>query len=242
MTLPAVGASESSFSEPAMNEEHGHLDGKPQKQRQEDPELDLRRILHLHQSQHVVCAPDVVQGQNPNEQQQAPRQAEQDELDRRLGPLGASQNAIMKYVGIIVISQKKKKRKASRAVNTPVTAPSTRRMSIMKAFTFVAMLRQEPSTHKGTGNAVSRTSGKLIPSTPTAYWVPTGRYPLHAVHELRPAGRVVKAHPQPHREPQREQGDAEGHPANGLDIAPACTDREESNDHQPDERGRRNPN
>ncbi len=38
----------------------------------------------------------------------------------------------------------------------------------MKAFTFVAMLRQEPSTHKGTRNAVSRTSGRLIPSTPTA--------------------------------------------------------------------------
>jgi hypothetical protein len=55
----------------------------------------------------------------------------------------------MQYVGITVISQKKKKRKASRAVNTPV-ATSTRRMSIMKAFTFVAMLRQEPSTHKGT--------------------------------------------------------------------------------------------
>ena len=52
--------------EPAMDEEHGHLDGKPEKQRQEDPELDFRRILHLHESQHVERAPDVVQGQNPS--------------------------------------------------------------------------------------------------------------------------------------------------------------------------------
>jgi len=41
----------------------------------------------------------------------------------------------------------------------------------------VAMLRQEPKTHKGTSNAVSRTSGKLMPSTPTAYWAPKGSIP-----------------------------------------------------------------
>ena len=111
----------------------------------------------------------------------------------------------------------------------------------MKAFTFVAMLRQEPSTHQGDEKRGEQDQRQANTVYTHRVLGANGRYPLHAVHELRPAGHVVKAHPQPHREPQREQGDAEGHPANGLDMAPACTDREESNDHQPDERGQHNP-
>jgi hypothetical protein len=70
-------------------------------------------------------------------------------------------------MGIIAASQKSKKRKASIDVNTPVTASSTRRMSSIKAF--VLSILQEARTHKGMINVVRKTSGKLMPSTPTAY-------------------------------------------------------------------------
>ena len=40
---------------------------------------------------------------------------------------------------------------------------------IMKAFTFVSMALQEQRTQSGSKSVVNRTSGRLMPSTPTAY-------------------------------------------------------------------------
>ncbi len=77
----------------------------------------------------------------------------------------------MKYMGIMVTSHTMKNRKRSRALNTAIIPASTNRMSIMKALSRVSMLRHALRTQKGGSSVVSNTRGKLIPSTPRAYWI-----------------------------------------------------------------------
>ena len=133
-----------------MDEEHGHLDGKPQNSARKIQNWTFGAYSTCMRASMSYVPQTWCRVRIPTSSSRLPVKLNKTNLIAAWVRWGPPQNAIMQYVGIIVISQKKKKRKASRAVNTPVTAPSTRRMSIMKAFTFVAMLRQEPSTHKGT--------------------------------------------------------------------------------------------
>ena len=162
----------------------------------------------------------MVQGQNPSGQQQAPRQAEQEELDRRLGPLGASPERNHAIRGNHRDFPEEEKEKGVQGGEHAHHGP----------------FRQEDEHHEGLhvrrdaapgaqdaqGDEKRGEQDQRQADTVHTHRVlgAEGQYPLHAVHELRPAGRVVKARPQPHREPQREQGDAEGHPANGLSWRP----------------------